>query len=104
MTDEKSEMLRPPVNRAMRVLDRGFFQKTVPISAARVASNQHISQCRRELEKSKDMLDPGTHEVRTIVSDPTPELAQQGRKCILLREGIASSGKSSPRTRPAHQY
>lgn len=50
------DMFAPPVNRAMKVLDRSFFQKTVPISAARVFNPRDISRCRKELESSKDML------------------------------------------------
>ena len=36
MSDEPSDMFAPPVNRAMKVLDRAFFKRTVPTSAARI--------------------------------------------------------------------
>ena len=42
-------MFRPPINRAMRVLDRSFFQKKVPLSAARVFDNKKIAKLRSEL-------------------------------------------------------
>lgn len=86
-------MLRPPVNRAMRVLDRSAFERKVPIAAARIFSNSHISLCRKELEKSKEIL----HSVRTqlIVPDPDSEFAKLGRKCLLLSQDIKHDGTSS---------
>ena len=42
-------MFRPPINRAMRVLDRSFFQKKVPLSAARVLDKTKIAKLRSEL-------------------------------------------------------
>jgi tRNA (guanine37-N1)-methyltransferase len=81
-------LLRPPVNRAMRQLDRAFFKKKVPIAAARVSSNQHISLCRQELEKSHDLL---RHEgIGTVQPDPDP--ASSGRKCLLLQPEIKQNG------------
>ena len=43
------EMFRPPVNRAMRALDRAYFQKTVPLTAAKVHNDRFVSICRTEL-------------------------------------------------------
>ena len=43
------DMFRPPVNRAMRVLDRSSFQKKVPLSAARVFDKTKIAKLRSEL-------------------------------------------------------
>ena len=85
--------MRPPINRAMRILDRSFFKKTVPLAAARVFNNQHISQCRQTLEKSKDMLklERGAASVR---ADPLPELGNTGKKCLLLREEIKADGEA----------
>lgn len=84
-------MFRPPVNRAMRVLDRSFFQKTFPISAARVA-NKDISLVRKALEKSKDVL--AARRLQSVQPDPLPELAAKGRKCVLLRPDIKPDGRS----------
>ncbi|KAI9838647.1 MAG: hypothetical protein M1819_004961 [Sarea resinae] len=50
------DMFRPPVNRAMRVLDRSFFKKRVPLSAARIPDNKKISKIRTELDRSQDLL------------------------------------------------
>lgn len=89
-------MFRPPVNRAMRVLDRSFFQKTFPISAARVANNKDISLVRKALEKSKDVL--AAPRLQSVQLDPLPELAAKGRKCVLLRPDIKPDG------RPLHAH
>ncbi|KAF4309805.1 putative tRNA methyltransferase trm5 protein [Botryosphaeria dothidea] len=86
-------MFRPPVNRAMRVLDRSFFQKTFPISAARVANNKDISLVRKALEKSKDVL--AARRLQSVQPDPLPELAAKGRKCVLLRPDIKPDDPST---------
>ncbi|GME54715.1 tRNA methyltransferase trm5 [Neofusicoccum parvum] len=86
-------MFRPPVNRAMRVLDRSLFQKTFPIAAARVASNKDISLVRKALEKSKDVL--AAPRLQSVQPDPLPELASQGRKCVLLRPDIRHDDPST---------
>lgn len=84
-----SEMFRPPVNRAMRVLDRSFFRKTVPISAATIFKNPDISKARQELIKSKDILViPRLNTVREI-----KEGDGLVRKCLLLREDIKHDGR-----------
>lgn len=76
-------MFRPPVNRAMRVLDRAFFKKTVPLSAARVLDNKNISKCRTELTNSHDLLT--VERLSTVRSDPDQERARRGMRCLLLR-------------------
>jgi tRNA (guanine37-N1)-methyltransferase len=82
----------------MRILDRSFFKKTVPLAAARVFNNQHISQCRQALQKNKDMLklERGATSIR---ADPSPELGTAGKKCLLLREEIKAEGEAR---RPTH--
>ena len=82
-------LLRPPVNRAMRQLDRAFFSKTIPISAARIFSNQHISSCRKELEKSEDLL---RHErISSVQNEPGTD-GSNGKKCLLLRPEVKHNG------------
>lgn len=83
-------MFRPPINRAMRVLDRSFFQKKIPISAARILDNKTISKCRAELQKSKDTL--FIERLSNIQPDPVEADAKLGRKCILLRPEIDEQG------------
>ena len=84
------EMFLPPVNRAMRTLDRSFFRKTIPISAARVFKTSDISKVRGELYKSKDILSlPRLNIVRDI--------SDQGvtAKALLLREDLRHDGVPS---------
>lgn len=88
------EMFAPPVNRAMRVLDRSFFQKVVPTSAARIFNTKDISRCRKELEKSRDAL--LLHRIQTVRPDPSEERASKGGKCILLRPDLSRNGNSLP--------
>ena len=83
-------MFRPPVNRAMRVLDRSFFKKTVPVSAARILDNKTISKCRSELQRSKDTLSLERYTV--IRPDPLEPDVKLGKKCILLRPQIDDKG------------
>ncbi|OJI85621.1 hypothetical protein ASPTUDRAFT_55238 [Aspergillus tubingensis CBS 134.48] len=76
-------MFRPPVNRAMRVLDRSFFKKTVPISAAAIFKTSDISNVRKELTKSRDMLVlPRLGSIREI------KINDLVHKCLLLKEDI----------------
>lgn len=93
-SDSLSDMFRPPVNRAMRVLDRSFFRKTVPLSAATVLENKNISRVKNELMKSKDMLDMPriipVQKLQTINNE-----GDEKRKCLLLREGIKADGMSA---------
>ena len=87
------EMFRPPVNRAMRVLDRSFFQKKIPLSAARVMDNKTISKCRNDLTKSKDLLI--LERFQTVRPDPTESDPKAGKKCILLRPQIDDKGENT---------
>jgi len=84
------EMFRPPINRAMRVLDRSFFQKRIPLSAARVLDNKNISKCRSELQKSKDSI--FIERLSNIQPDPTEPNTKLGKKCILLRPELDDKG------------
>lgn len=51
---ELADMFRPPVNRAMQVLDRSFFEKFVPCSVAKIGDRKQITKFRNEL--SQDIL------------------------------------------------
>ncbi|KAF2118491.1 Met-10+ like-protein-domain-containing protein [Lophiotrema nucula] len=98
-----SDMFAPPVNRAMKVLDRSFFQRTIPTSAARIFSQKDISRCRLELEKSKDII--GTNRALLIRSDPDQERAGAGGKCVLLRPEVIHNDPTtwSPKLRDLEQ-
>lgn len=87
------DMFAPPVNRAMKVLDRSFFQKTVPASAARIFKPQDIARCRKELQLSKDTLP--NNRIQPIRADPDADRAQKGGKCLVLKPEIVHDGKST---------
>ncbi|CAI7669684.1 unnamed protein product [Penicillium bialowiezense] len=72
-------MFRPPVNRAMRTLDRSFFRTTIPLSAARIFKPSDISNVRKELAKSDLLVLPRDGSVR---------------KALLLKETFKIEGKS----------
>ncbi|KAF2675123.1 hypothetical protein BT63DRAFT_29083 [Microthyrium microscopicum] len=85
--------MRPPINRAMRTLDRSFFKKTIPISAARVFQNNQLSKLRNELSKSGDIL--GIERISSIRPDPEPSKKASGNKCILLRPDLKHNDNST---------
>lgn len=81
-------MFRPPVNRTMRVLDRSFFRKTVPLAAAAIYKASDIASVRRDLLKSRDILAlPRLTAIREV-RDAEGEV----RRGVLLREGIQADG------------
>lgn len=85
---ELPEIFRPPVNRSMRVLDRNFFQKTLPIAAATVLDNRNLSEVRSKIQSAGNLLN--VFSIKAVVSDETVP----GRKCILLQPGILATGLS----------
>jgi tRNA (guanine37-N1)-methyltransferase len=87
------DMFHPPVNRAMKVLDRSFFQKTIPTSAARIFDSKTTSKCRTELIASREILP--SNRVYNIRPDPDSERAQKGGKCMVLRPEVVHNGESS---------
>ncbi|KAF2132893.1 hypothetical protein P153DRAFT_420784 [Dothidotthia symphoricarpi CBS 119687] len=87
------DMFAPPVNRAMKVLDRAFFHKTIPTAAARIFSPKDIARCRKELEKSQDTLpNPRLDPIRP---DPDQERAQKGGRCLLLRPEVRPDDRAT---------
>ncbi|KAJ5555279.1 tRNA transferase Trm5/Tyw2 [Penicillium sp. DV-2018c] len=82
--EQASTMFRPPVNRLMTVLDRSFFRTSVPLAAARIFKPSDVSNVRKDLLRSKDLLTlprvQGVHEVK----DETGQV----RKALLLREDV----------------
>ncbi|KAI9764487.1 MAG: tRNA(m(1)G37)methyltransferase [Geoglossum simile] len=72
-------LFRPPINRAMRVLDQGFFTKEVPLSAARVFDDRFITRCRADL--ARDMLK--LERISSVRFDPEGK-----KKCLLLRPEV----------------
>ncbi|KAI4684839.1 tRNA(m(1)G37)methyltransferase [Alternaria novae-zelandiae] len=102
-TEATTDMFAPPVNRAMKVLDRSFFQKTIPTSAARIFNPKDISRCRKELTASKDTLP--SNRIDPIRVDPDSEQASRGSKCLLLRPEVVHSDRTtwSPKLRDLEQ-
>lgn len=85
-------MFRPPVNRAMRVLDRSFFKTKPTISAAKVFDVKKLSKVRGELTRSRDILN--VRQLAPIQSISATENAAQSAdtKCILLQPEIRHDG------------
>jgi hypothetical protein len=83
---ELPDVFRPPVNRSMRVLDRAFFRKTLPIAAATVFDDRNLSTVRSKVQKARNLL--GVFSIKAVVPDETVP----GRKCLLLRPGISATG------------
>jgi tRNA (guanine37-N1)-methyltransferase len=83
---ELPEVFRPPVNRSMRILDRKFFRKTLPIAAATVFDDRNLSTVRSKVQNARNLL--GVFSIKAVVPDETVP----GRKCLLLRPGISATG------------
>ena len=87
-----SDMFRPPVNRAMRELDRSFFRRTVPLAAARVYEHALISRCRADLGRDLLQLD----RIGPIRSDPgDANDKKNARKLLLLKPEIRPQDPST---------
>ena len=80
---QTATMFRPPLASGMKILDRSFFQKTVPLKAGRIFNNKNISAIRTQLQHSDDIL--REERIASIAQDPDEKLAKDGRKCVLLR-------------------
>lgn len=91
------EMFRPPVNRAMRVLDRSFFQKDIKLAAAHVKDSTNISSVRTQLVQSKDILVRRAIMPVQLVPNPMPKLKpnEKDPKCVLLRPDIKHDDSST---------
>ncbi|MCJ1388103.1 tRNA(m(1)G37)methyltransferase [Xylographa bjoerkii] len=87
-----SDMFRPPVNHAMRVLDRAFFRKSVPLAAARVFEDDQISRCRNYLGQDILHIDR-IGSIRSIPEDKTGGM--RGRKALLLNPNIRPEDPST---------
>jgi len=79
-----SRLFLPPVNRAMLALDRNFFQKHIPTSAARIFEFRDIGRVRKEC--AADLLQ--VKRVELMPSDPE----RQGRKLLLLKPEVKHDG------------
>lgn len=82
--DEKTlmdeDMFRPPVNRAMRALDRSYFHKSIPLAAATVLESKNIAKFRTHLHN--EILE--LHRVPSVTTDP----AEKHLKALLLKPEV----------------
>ncbi|KAL8905205.1 MAG: hypothetical protein Q9171_006762 [Xanthocarpia ochracea] len=84
-------MFRPPVNHAMRILDRAFFQKDVNLAAACVMNSKNIATCRNELHNDILKLE----RLPPIRPVPLNISADKNLKCLLLKPDTRLEDKSS---------
>jgi tRNA (guanine37-N1)-methyltransferase len=80
------ELFLPPVKRDMHVLDRSFFKKTIPLSAATVFDNRDLQRVRKELSRSGDIL--SLDAIKVTRDDETVA----GKKCMLLNPAVVAEG------------
>ena len=85
------EIFLPPINRDMHVLDRLFFEKTIPLSAATVFQKQDLERVRKELVRSGDIL--SIDAIKITRDDETVP----GQKCMLLKPPVDATGMPSSR-------
>lgn len=84
-------LFRPPIHRtASATLDRALFKREIPLAAARVLDNRHISRVRAKFEKNKDLL--RLERLTSIRADPDASQASKGVKCLLLRPEVKVDG------------
>lgn len=87
--DTCSEMFGPPANRLMKVLDRSFFRKSIPLAAAQVKDIRRIASLLRELQT--DVLDTRPYTLHNIcLVQPAPK--GNGLKALLLKPDIKVDG------------
>ena len=80
-------MFRPPVNRAMHVLDRSFFKKRIPLAAAKVLDSREIAKCQNLLKPDLLNLD----RLANVRLDPE---ANSTGKLLLLKPEVKAEGMS----------
>ncbi|KAL8785444.1 MAG: hypothetical protein Q9213_003374 [Squamulea squamosa] len=90
-------MFRPPINRAMRTLDRSFFRKDVNLTAACVMDSKQIATCRKVLHDDIIKLE----RLPPIRSAPPNISAVKNTKCLLLKPDTRLEDRTSwsPRLR-----
>lgn len=85
-------IFRPPIVRTgTAALNRALFTKKVDLAAAAVQDPRLISQYRKTLHSSKELLQ--LERISPIRPHPDQALADQGRKCLLLNPNIKAGGR-----------
>lgn len=84
-----ADMLHPPINRAMKILDRSFFRKDITLAAACILDVKKIARYQKDL--SDDVLNiPRLPSVRSVLRDTLPHGRAKG---LLLKPEIQVNGK-----------
>lgn len=83
-------LFKAPGALAMKTLDRSIFSKTLPVTAALVRDNKLLSKYRKDLEKTREILQ--LEKLSPVMPASDPSLAKQGRKCLLLSPNVEASG------------
>ncbi|KAL8798099.1 MAG: hypothetical protein Q9182_006950 [Xanthomendoza sp. 2 TL-2023] len=89
--DDSTDMFRPPVNRAMRILDRAFFQKDVNLAAACIPDKKNIATFLKDLHNDVVRID----RIRPVRTVPPNAFTDQNAKCLLLTPGTRTDDESS---------
>lgn len=98
--DGEMSIFRPPIVRsATAALNRSLFSKTVGLAAAAVRDPKLISHYRKTLQAGKELLN--ADRISPVRPHPDKALADQGRKCLLLKTGVKAEGQ---RARVAHVH
>ena len=85
-SDDPENMFAPPVNRAMHILDRSFFSKTIPLAAALILDRSQIHPTRQQLRhEALDLV-----RIYSIVQDPHSQ-----HKALLLRPHVQAKDKTT---------
>ncbi|KAL9601380.1 MAG: hypothetical protein Q9219_002556 [cf. Caloplaca sp. 3 TL-2023] len=84
-------MFRPPINRAMRTLERSFFQKEFRLASACVLDKKQIASCQKIL--SSDILK--LERLPPIRPVPSGILTDSSAKCLILRPEIQIDDEST---------
>lgn len=77
----------PPVNRSMKVLDKSVFQKTVPLSAARIFDVRRTGEIRKICRPDALHLP----KIDVLQWDPDQE-KYKGRKVMILKPEVKHDG------------
>ncbi|KAI5796639.1 guanine(37)-N1-methyltransferase [Geopyxis carbonaria] len=85
--DTMSRLFLPPVNRSMTSLDRTFFRKIIPLSAARIFDKKNIGRVRKDC--AKDIL--RLQKVDSLVEDRIDGV----RKVLLLQPKVKHNDNST---------
>ncbi|KAI4172844.1 MAG: hypothetical protein LQ348_006679, partial [Seirophora lacunosa] len=92
-------MFRPPINRAMRDLDRSFFKKKLEIAAACVLDRTKISAYQKKL--SQDIL--RLERLPPVRSVPPHLGLEKTARCLLLKPEIRHGGENESSWSPQLQ-